>query len=75
MSALARSGSRIEYQDSSVDPGITGLELGNRQQFVERRLDTDESVCGTVDRAPAGAWASNLRRDTDRQRDDAAGCL
>jgi hypothetical protein len=52
----------VEYQDSSVDLGITELNLGNRQRFTERRLDVDESVhvYGTVDRAPAGEWGSNL---------------
>ena len=52
----------IEQQDKSIDLGITELNFGNRQRFVERRLDIDESVhvYGAVGRAPAGEWGSNL---------------
>lgn len=52
----------IERQDSTLDLGITELNLGNKQRFIERRLDIDESVhvYGTVGRAPAGEWGSNL---------------
>jgi hypothetical protein len=51
----------IEQQDSTLDLGITELTLGNKQRFIERRLDLDESVhvYGTVGRAPAGEWGSN----------------
>lgn len=52
----------IEQQDSTLDLGITELNFGNKQRFIERRLDIDESVhvYGTVGRAPAGEWGSNL---------------
>jgi hypothetical protein len=50
----------IERQDSTLDLGITELNLGSKQRFIERRLDIDESVhvYGTVGRAPAGEWGS-----------------
>jgi hypothetical protein len=43
----------VEYQDSTLDLGITELNLGNRQKFIERRLDIGESVhvYGTVGNA------------------------
>lgn len=52
----------VEYQDSTLDLGITELNVGNRQKFIERRLDIDESVhvYGTVENAPAGEWGSRL---------------
>ncbi|WP_336326155.1 GIDE domain-containing protein [Halovenus sp. HT40] len=52
----------IEQQDSTLDLGITELNFGNKQRFIERRLDIDESVhvYGTVGRAPAGEWGSDL---------------
>ncbi|MXR50833.1 hypothetical protein GRX03_04330 [Halovenus sp. WSH3] len=52
----------VEHQDSTLDLGITELNFGNKQRFIERRLDIDEQVhvYGTVERAPAGEWGSNL---------------
>lgn len=52
----------VDYQDSTLDLGITELNVGNRQKFIERRLDIDESVhvYGAVGRAPTGEWGSNL---------------
>jgi hypothetical protein len=52
----------VEYQDGTLDLGITELNFGNKQRFIERRLDIDESVhvYGSVGRAPAGEWGSNL---------------
>lgn len=52
----------VKHQDSTLDLGITELNVGNKQRFIERRLDIDESVhvYGTVGRAPAGEWGSNL---------------
>lgn len=57
-----RTNDDVESQDSTLDLGITELNLGNRQRFIERRLDIDESVhvYGTVGRASAGEWGSNL---------------
>ena len=52
----------VKQQDRTIDLGITELTLGNRQKFIERRLDIDESVhvYGAVASAPAGEWGSNL---------------
>lgn len=51
----------VEQQDGTINLGITELNVGNRQKFIERRLDIDESVhvYGAVERAPAGEWGSN----------------
>ncbi len=51
----------VDPQDRTLDLKITELNVGNRQKFIERRLDIDESVhvYGTVERAPAGEWGSN----------------
>jgi len=50
----------LELQNDSIDLVVTELTLGNKQRFVERRLDVDESVhvYGDVGKAPAGEWGS-----------------
>lgn len=52
----------VDSQDKSIDLGITELNYGNDQKFIERRLDMDESVhvYGHVGRARAGEWGSRL---------------
>jgi hypothetical protein len=50
----------LELQNDTIDLLVTELNTGNKQRFVERRLDIDGSVhvYGDVDRAPAGEWGS-----------------
>jgi len=52
----------VDPQDGSIDLVVTELNLGNRQRFVERRLDVGEDVYvyGTVGPAPGGEWGSRL---------------
>jgi hypothetical protein len=57
-----RQSDDVEHQNKTLDLRITELNFGNKQRFVERRLDIDESVhvYGAVERAPAGEWGSTL---------------
>jgi hypothetical protein len=51
----------LELQNDTIDLVVTELNTGNRQRFVERRLDVGESVhiYGDVGRAPAGEWGAD----------------
>ena len=58
---VARS-PEVEPQNRTVDLHITELNTGNRQRFIERRLDVGEDVYvyGQVRQGPSGAWGSDL---------------
>jgi len=50
----------LELQNDTIDLVVTELNTGNRQRFVERRLDVGESVhgYGDVGKARAGEWGT-----------------
>jgi hypothetical protein len=50
----------LDLQNDTIDLLVTELNTGNKQRFIERRLDVDESVhvYGDVGRAEAGEWGS-----------------
>lgn len=50
----------LELQNDTIDLVITELNTGNKQRFIERRLDVDEPVhvYGAAGDAPAGEWGS-----------------
>ena len=52
----------VDAQDGSLDLVVTELNFGNDQQFIERRLDIDESVhvYGHVKRTNAREWGSGI---------------
>jgi hypothetical protein len=52
----------VEPQNETLDLQITELNTGNRQRFIERRLDVGEDVYvyGQVRQGPSGAWGSDL---------------
>ncbi|MFC7251343.1 GIDE domain-containing protein [Halomicroarcula sp. GCM10025324] len=52
----------VEAQDRTVNLLVTELHVGNKQRFIERRLDVGEQVYvyGEARRGPAPEWGSNL---------------
>lgn len=52
----------VDPQDGVVDLKITQFEVGNKQRFTERRLDTGETVYvyGQATRGPSVEWGSSL---------------
>lgn len=53
----------VELQDGTLDLKLVELNVGNRQRFVERRLDVDEDVYvyGTLRRSQRAAeWGSGV---------------
>jgi len=52
----------VDEQDRTLDLVVTELSVGNKQRFVERRLDPGERVYvyGHARRGPAAEWGSDL---------------
>lgn len=52
----------VDAQDGTLDLGVVELHLGNRQQFVERRLDVGETayVYGEAVPESVAGWGSGL---------------
>lgn len=52
----------VEPQNRTVDLHITELNTGNRQRFIERRLDVGEDVYvyGQARQGPSAAWGSDI---------------
>ena len=51
----------VDEQDRRLDLVVTELAVGNKQRFIERRLDPGEHVYvyGLARRGPAAEWGSN----------------
>ncbi|MFC6976241.1 GIDE domain-containing protein [Halomicroarcula sp. GCM10025709] len=51
----------VDEQDRTLDLVVTELAVGNKQRFIERRLDPGEHVYvyGLARRGPAAEWGSN----------------
>jgi hypothetical protein len=52
----------VDKQDGTMDLLVTEVNTGNKQRFIERRLDVGETVYvyGQATRGPSAGWGSDL---------------
>jgi len=62
LAAYVESTAAVDPPNRSVDLRVAELTVGNRQRFIERRLDRDEAayVYGEATQGPSTEWGSSL---------------